>query len=366
MMRLIHFYVGILMAAHCMAGEPTAIELEDPTEKLLLRDAFVVSADGSFVAGTASIEGKPGRFAYRWSRDGVHLIGDLPGGEVLAIPHGISKDGLVVVGYSSSAAGTQAFGWTEKSGMIGLGDFEGGEYESQAKGVSADGKVIVGYGTAEGAGSDRRHGDAFMWTPQRKMEVLPGIEPFRDTMWAEDVSADGSTVVGKGSNAEVNSEAFLWKQGEMVGLGSLLSGRIDFYSEAIAVSGDGSTVVGNSGHGNGQREVFIWTRKTGIKPLDKLEGEKRSNAIDVSDNGRVLGTCELGGSTVIFLWDEKGGKVPLDEKMKQLGFDMTGASAVRLSHASAISTDGRYIVGNGVGYTAGKSRSAAYMIDLGE
>jgi probable HAF family extracellular repeat protein len=185
-------------------------------------------------------------------------------------------------------------------------------------------------------------------------------------MWADDVSSDGSTVVGKGSNADGRSEAFLWKQGEMVGLGCLLAERIDFYSEAIAVSGDGTIVVGNSGHANRQREVFIWTGKTGIKPLDKLEGEKSSNAIGVSDNGRVLGTCEVNGRTKFFLWDEKGGKVLLEEKMKQVGLDMTGQNAVRLSNASAISANGRCIVGNGMGYTAGKSGSAAYMIDLGE
>jgi probable HAF family extracellular repeat protein len=185
-------------------------------------------------------------------------------------------------------------------------------------------------------------------------------------MWAEDISADGTTVVGKGENAEGRSEAFLWKQGEMRGLGSLLTDRNDFFSEAIAVSSDGSIVVGNSGFRNQQREVFLWTRETGIKPLDKLEGEGRSNAIGVSDNGRVLGTCELGGRTLIFLWDKKTGKVLLNEKLKQLGLDPSANDAAHLSNAAAISANGQYIVGNGVKRTAGISKSGALLIDLGE
>jgi hypothetical protein len=100
MIRDIRSLVGILLAAPCMAGEPAITALKDPTGKLLLQDAFVVSADGAFVAGTASIPDKTGRYAYRWSRDGVHLIGDLPGGE--ANPHfpALRSDPLALSGAS--------------------------------------------------------------------------------------------------------------------------------------------------------------------------------------------------------------------------------------------------------------------------
>jgi probable HAF family extracellular repeat protein len=61
---------------------------------------------------------------------------------------------------------------------------------------------------------------------------------------ADDVSADGSVLVGRASSAS-GAEAFRWTSGGgMVGLGDLPGGG--FESTAEAVSADGSTVVGYS------------------------------------------------------------------------------------------------------------------------
>jgi len=68
---------------------------------------------------------------------------------------------------------------------------------------------------------------------------LPGGEFFS---MAFGVSADGSTVVGRGKSPS-GIEAFRWTADDaMVGLGDLPGG--DFLSEANAVSADGSVVVG--------------------------------------------------------------------------------------------------------------------------
>ena len=40
--------------------------------------------------------------------------------------------------------GTEAFRWTEGSGMVGLGDLAGGSFYSVANAVNADGSVVVG------------------------------------------------------------------------------------------------------------------------------------------------------------------------------------------------------------------------------
>ena len=54
---------------------------------------------------------------------------------------GISGDGTVVVGHSSSAFGKEAFRWTEAEGMIGLGGLPA-ENKSEANAISADGSIV--------------------------------------------------------------------------------------------------------------------------------------------------------------------------------------------------------------------------------
>jgi len=80
-------------------------------------------------------------------------LGDLSGGSFFSLAHGVSADGLVVVGISDSALGEQAFRWTQPGGMVGLGFLPRG-IESDAFGVSADGSIVVG--------RDKRAGSA--WT----------------------------------------------------------------------------------------------------------------------------------------------------------------------------------------------------------
>ena len=53
------------------------------------------------------------------------------------------------------------------------------------------------------------------------------------------VSADGSTIVGRGSSNS-GTEAFRWTSAGMVGLGDLQGGT--FHSQAKGVSGDGSSL----------------------------------------------------------------------------------------------------------------------------
>ena len=52
-------------------------------------------------------------------------LGDLPGGTFISPAHGVSSDGSVVVGFSNSALGQEAFRWTSGGGMVGLGDLPG-------------------------------------------------------------------------------------------------------------------------------------------------------------------------------------------------------------------------------------------------
>ncbi|GCL47825.1 PEP-CTERM sorting domain-containing protein [Microcystis aeruginosa] len=238
-----------------------------------------VSADGSVVVGESSSAN--GREAFRWTQaTGMVGLGDLPGGFFNSQPFGVSGDGSVVVGESSSANGFEAFRWTQGTGMVGLGDFPGGGFGSIARGVSADGSVVVGYGfSANGQ-------EAFRWTQATGMVGLGDLAGGSFSSTANGVSADGSVVVGESESANGN-EAFRWTQATgMVGLGDLPGG---FFSEPFGVSGDGSVVVGQSSSANGS-EAFIWNSSQGMRSLQEVL---------TNDYGLNLTGWTLRGATAI-------------------------------------------------------------------
>lgn len=171
--------------------------------------AYSVSADGSVVVGYS--KSTSGDEAFRWSAEtGIVGLGDLPGGDFLSQAYCISADGSVIAGYSKSTSGSEAFRWTSETGMVGLGDLDGGNFYSVAESISADGSVIVGYSVSDSGG------EAFYWTADEGMQSLTDI--LKDagldlTGWslkgAIAVSADGLTVVGRGTNPDGNNEAWI-------------------------------------------------------------------------------------------------------------------------------------------------------------
>jgi probable HAF family extracellular repeat protein len=137
-------------------------------------------------------------------------LGDLPGGTFDSQARGVSANGSVVVGQSNSASGREAFRWTSAGGMVGLGDLPGGSFFGRANGVSADGSVVVGLGSSA-VGSE-----AFVWDATNGMRSIQDILTAQGvdlTGWqlteGRAVSADGSIIVGYGTNPSGFTEAWL-------------------------------------------------------------------------------------------------------------------------------------------------------------
>ena len=110
-----------------------------------------ISADGSVVVGqyAPTINNSIVNVAFRWTAvTGAVSLGALPMPQrtPFSSATGVSADGSVVVGFSSSFTSGQfeAFRWTPQSGMVGLGSIVGGGEKSAAYGVSGDVKVVVG------------------------------------------------------------------------------------------------------------------------------------------------------------------------------------------------------------------------------
>ncbi|MDH5436909.1 MAG: hypothetical protein OEX83_09120, partial [Gammaproteobacteria bacterium] len=241
------------MEAFMWKQETGMVGLGDLPGGLFRSVATRISGDGSVVVGFAGSEF--GSEAMRWTAStGMQGLGDLPGGKYDGWALDVSSDGGVIVGWSHSEQGKEAFRWTKADGMQGLSDLPGGVYESAANGISDDGKVIVGYANNENgavavrwignnievlddgrsgltntkavvtssngaviAGSSRN--GVFIWDKIHGMRLLKdvllseyGIDLGKWIMIAvEDISPDGTTLVGYGVNNAGYLEGYVAK-----------------------------------------------------------------------------------------------------------------------------------------------------------
>jgi len=248
---------------------------------------------------------------------------------ILGMPYAdnVSADGSVAVG--------GRYRYTLGEGLVPLPRLPGDTFNS-AHGISSDGSVMVG--TSGERFCDPWFGcsttqDAVRWNADGSILNL-GAEV------ANGVSADGSTVVGRGS-----STAFRWTAGSgTVSLGDLPGGTSS--SIAFGVSGDGSVVVG-WGNGTGGTEAFRWTAGGGMVGLGVLPGDQYSSAEGITaDGSAVWGSSESASHQKhAFIWDETNGMRNVQDMLtNDYGLDLTGWS---LSITEGISDDGRVIIGYG-------------------
>ncbi|HUN81419.1 MAG TPA: PEP-CTERM sorting domain-containing protein [Phycisphaerae bacterium] len=170
--------------------------------------ALGVSSDGSIVVGSSTNADKHTE-AFRWEAGAMIGLGDLPGGDFSSEARAVSDDGSVIFGRSATDAGYEAFRWTATAGLESLGDLPGGTVDCTVMASSTDGTIAVGSGNTD-LGTE-----AFIWDDAHGMrnlrEVLTGLG-LDLTGWqlevAMDVSADGKTIVGKGTNPQGVVEAW--------------------------------------------------------------------------------------------------------------------------------------------------------------
>jgi len=209
-----------------------------------------VSYDGSVVVGQTKSFG--GFRAFRWIPGvGVQILGDIG-----ARGFGVSPDGGTVVG-QIDGGNREAFRWTESGGIVGLGTLNG-SIESAAYGITEDGLTIVGRCFS---GRD----EAFLWNESVGMIGLGDLPGGSFSSWAKDVSADGSLIVGC-SKTDIGWEAFLWNESNgMRNLKEVLEDDFKLnltgwtLTWANGVSADGTTIVGRGYNLAGYREAWIAT-----------------------------------------------------------------------------------------------------------
>ncbi|MBV2336242.1 autotransporter domain-containing protein [Escherichia coli] len=232
-----------------------------------------VSADGKVVVGASSTDsGDINYNAFVWREGDTRMtgLGTLQAGNSgNSYAYGVSADGKVVVGFSSTDSGNDnAFVWREATGMTGLGTLKADNSgNSWAAGVSADGKVVVGFSS-----TDSSYRNAFVWREATGMTGLGTLKADNSgDSEALGVSADGKVVVGgaETDSGDYNYNAFVWREGDtkMTGLGTLKADNSG-YSYAYGVSADGTVVVGESSTDEGDAHATVWKVKYPVPPVE--------------------------------------------------------------------------------------------------
>jgi probable HAF family extracellular repeat protein len=342
-------------------------------------------------------------------------LGDLPGGPFFSWATDVSYDGSVVTGWSfigdpNSKTDTDAFHWSRGTGMIGLGAIS--DYFNDVR-ISADGSTIIGNIAVDGAAGDI----AFRW----KTEA--GLIKFPAEVWiANGVNGDGSIIVGQAPQFDPDLQAIKWTESSgveplFVGRtntlaydisadGSVILGRhgrgfpaggsllienaqegttliehgsdISSLAAVPEISDNGKVVVGSFGMNQPDSgRAFRWTKEGGVHYLGPFpDGKRTAFARGVSADGSIIvGSSEVvavedfittsGGVTVArepFIWDEvRGSRYLFDVLRNEYGLGAALAGWSDLALASAISGDGRTIVGLGVNPDGNGEAWIAYL-----
>ncbi|MBE1285068.1 MAG: hypothetical protein GJ676_17280 [Rhodobacteraceae bacterium] len=205
--------------------------------------AHAISADGRIIAG--AVRGAKARIGFRWSADsGMVSIGTEelhPDSAAL----GISDDGSVIVG----RLGSRAFQWTEGSGVERLGEINGKPLLT-AHDASSDGAVIVG----EAVKFTRSK--AFVWRQTGQgHELMPSVDVRSAVLMA--VNPDATQFVGAIGVQDTRIAFIVSNSGSSGLLGRLPKEGGYISSKAQDLSADGSVVVGSSSGPDGNRAV-LW------------------------------------------------------------------------------------------------------------
>jgi uncharacterized membrane protein len=168
--------------------------------------------------------------------------------------------------------------------MVGLGALPvppGSPPISRATVVTPDGNTVVGYSFV--AGDER----PFRWTAAGGMTQVF----VRSYANPNDVSADGSVIVGTGINFP---NSFYWN--DATGLHTLDDPATSFVASAYGVTANGLTVVGAGSKDFAEARAFIWNAVTGTRLVSDVLQEAGANlgdwtleaATDISPDGRTI------------------------------------------------------------------------------
>ncbi|MEQ1754692.1 MAG: autotransporter domain-containing protein [Micropepsaceae bacterium] len=308
-------------------------------------EASGVNSDGSVVIGNiVGLNDGSVVEAVRWTTAGIVSLGGLPpapGDPVFSQAFDVSSDGSVVVGRSASFSGERGFRWTPNGGMQDLGNLLPAGGGQQAWGVSSDGLVIVGTTDA--------YSQAFRWTEATGMVGI-GEPILGGASTALAVSADGSVIVGSINppSSIGGPQAFIWSQ--TIGFRKLSDYLIergvnlDGWNLIVArdISADGSVIVGSGYDPNGRYTGWVvrldnflckFTAQSDVCVIDATT----PHSIAIADGGLGTDTLQLGGDTNFAFDNSRIGPSQVFRNFET--FEKVGLSNVTLTGAATTGVD---------------------------
>lgn len=381
-----HYRYGVGVALLFAAGQVAAATFQDlgvPGGQ-----GVTLSRNGRIAAGIA------GESGWRWAKDrGVVALTGFTSAQ-----HMNSWAQPIAGEYSASGAVADAVGALafSNSDLVGgpllLGGFPGGgagsgSGVSTAYGVSDDGVAV---GLAYDAANTPI---AFRWTRADGMTRLAVNRPASASR-ANDVSADGHTVVGWNDQNDGSRTGVLWRDGAVLDLTDTSGSPV---GEAHAATSDGSIVVGEGALAadGGSLAAWRWTAAGGVVALpqptpptsapesvtwpharaahigakserarselgDGVDGglPPSSFAFDVSEDGSVIvGRGGTFSAPYAAIWTAQGAQALADYAAAH---GVTIPAGWTLISANAVSADGKTILGWG----ANGSALGTFLIDL--
>ncbi len=211
-----------------------------------------------------------------------------------------------------------------------LGFINDDRNQTFAEAISADGTTVVGRGGTS-AGPTR---DAFRWTIATGMRRFNDIPNGDDMYAAYAVTGDGSVVFGEGDIFN-RRPAARWSEAggfEDIGVTSINS------NIAYAASADGSIAFGSSRYPTSNEVAFRWSEAGGAVELALPDGAFETSLRGVSADGATavgwVETDEAGAASHATRWTESRGFENLTPDLQ-------------FARAEAISADAGVVVGYG-------------------
>ncbi len=272
---------------------------------------IAINADGSVVVG--SLGGGPlaNVRAFVWDEEGVLDIGGLPAGNV-SYATGVSGDGSVVVGTTGANFGDayqQGWRWTREDGFTPLTDLGPDTLDfGSAEDISADGSTVVGYGTLGDQDPDTDDLTfAVRWTGSGDTPENIGNLPSpiaTGGAFGTAASTDGTVVVGFSPgfapNGNFANRGFRWTtETGMVDIGSLPA-RPNGSIYVSDCSADANTLVGYMIDGGPNSwQAIVWTQETGVRSLRDILA---ADGVTVPANLGLRETFTSGDAQIIAGW----------------------------------------------------------------
>ncbi len=300
-----------------------------------------LSPDGRF-ATFSTIDPLAG---YRWSvDDGVVMLPPVPGSTCTSAGLHPTSDGDLYRAFYNASCPPGIWRWPPDGPPEIVPGTETPPFEDLfviQLDTSSDGQTLVGY-----AGGDWPLSRAWRWTAGTGYEELQDLPGGLQHARALAISADGSVVVGYGTQApeadgDSGTRPVAWIDGSTT---PTLLGVIDpispwNFQRATLVSADGSIIAGNSGE-----HAFRWTSETGIQEISEFIA-----VASMSPDGQWIFGYQAGSMDAWReIWSEETGLVPVRPWLESRGFHLPDEWFDEVNTISFVMSEGMRVIFGGV------------------